>query len=167
SGRSGRAIVYTIWQASHLDQSYYFCSDVNFGGTSTPPVSNPPVSNPPVSNPPVSNPPVSNPPVSNPPVSGACAATYAVGSQWSGGFQGNVTVRAGSAAIRGWTVTLTFPNGQTVQQGWNATVSASGNTVTARNASYNGALAAGATASFGFIGGGTNGAPTVTCSATA
>src|SRR5690349_12366309 len=32
SGRSGRAIVYTIWQASHLDQSYYFCSDVNFGG---------------------------------------------------------------------------------------------------------------------------------------
>jgi chitin-binding protein len=177
SGRSGRAIVYTIWQASHLDQSYYFCSDVNFGGTSTPPVSNPPVSNPPVSNPPVSNPPVSNPPVSNPPVSnppvsnppvsGACAATYAVGSQWSGGFQGNVTVRAGSAAIRGWTVTLTYPNGQTVQQGWNATVSASGNTVTARNASYNGALAAGATASFGFIGGGTNGAPTVTCSATA
>ncbi|RSM88647.1 cellulose-binding protein [Kibdelosporangium aridum] len=32
SGRSGRHIVYTIWQASHLDQSYYFCSDVNFTG---------------------------------------------------------------------------------------------------------------------------------------
>ncbi|WP_199443894.1 lytic polysaccharide monooxygenase auxiliary activity family 9 protein [Umezawaea beigongshangensis] len=29
-GRSGRHIVYTIWQASHLDQSYYFCSDVIF-----------------------------------------------------------------------------------------------------------------------------------------
>jgi predicted carbohydrate-binding protein with CBM5 and CBM33 domain len=28
--RSGRHIVYTIWQASHLDQSYYFCSDVVF-----------------------------------------------------------------------------------------------------------------------------------------
>ncbi|MBB4905528.1 lytic polysaccharide monooxygenase auxiliary activity family 9 protein [Actinophytocola algeriensis] len=28
--RTGRHIVYTIWQASHLDQSYYFCSDVNF-----------------------------------------------------------------------------------------------------------------------------------------
>jgi lytic cellulose monooxygenase (C4-dehydrogenating) len=27
--RSGRHIVYTIWQASHFDQSYYFCSDVN------------------------------------------------------------------------------------------------------------------------------------------
>lgn len=30
--RSGRHIVYTIWQASHLDQSYYFCSDVVFTG---------------------------------------------------------------------------------------------------------------------------------------
>ena len=29
-GRSGRHIVYTIWQASHLDQSYYWCSDVIF-----------------------------------------------------------------------------------------------------------------------------------------
>ncbi|WP_133906540.1 lytic polysaccharide monooxygenase auxiliary activity family 9 protein [Actinophytocola oryzae] len=28
--RTGRHIVYTIWQASHLDQSYYWCSDVNF-----------------------------------------------------------------------------------------------------------------------------------------
>lgn len=30
--RTGRHIVYTIWQASHLDQSYYFCSDVRFTG---------------------------------------------------------------------------------------------------------------------------------------
>jgi predicted carbohydrate-binding protein with CBM5 and CBM33 domain len=29
-GRTGRHIVYTIWQASHLDQPYYICSDVNF-----------------------------------------------------------------------------------------------------------------------------------------
>jgi chitin-binding protein len=29
NGRSGRHIVYTIWQASHSDQSYYFCADVN------------------------------------------------------------------------------------------------------------------------------------------
>jgi predicted carbohydrate-binding protein with CBM5 and CBM33 domain len=30
--RTGRHVVYTIWQASHLDQSYYFCSDVIFTG---------------------------------------------------------------------------------------------------------------------------------------
>ncbi|MBE3011830.1 lytic polysaccharide monooxygenase [Microbispora sp. NEAU-D428] len=32
SGRSGRAVVYTIWQASHMDQTFFFCSDVNFTG---------------------------------------------------------------------------------------------------------------------------------------
>lgn len=30
--RTGRHVVYTIWQASHMDQSYYFCSDVTFTG---------------------------------------------------------------------------------------------------------------------------------------
>ncbi|HIY42236.1 MAG TPA: lytic polysaccharide monooxygenase [Candidatus Nocardiopsis merdipullorum] len=30
-GRTGQHIVYTIWQASHMDQSYYLCSDVDFG----------------------------------------------------------------------------------------------------------------------------------------
>ena len=78
-----------------------------------------------------------------------------------------MTVKAGSAAVKGWRVTLTYPSGQTVQQGWNATVSASGSTVTATNASYNGALGAGASTSFGFINSGTAATPTVSCSATA
>ncbi|MCG8925539.1 lytic polysaccharide monooxygenase [Lentzea sp. CC55] len=36
-GRTGHHVLYTVWQASHLDQSYYACSDVNFtdGGTTT------------------------------------------------------------------------------------------------------------------------------------
>ncbi|MFD1829171.1 lytic polysaccharide monooxygenase [Streptomyces desertarenae] len=29
-GRSGHHVVYTIWKASHADQVYYLCSDVNF-----------------------------------------------------------------------------------------------------------------------------------------
>jgi chitin-binding protein len=29
AGHSGRAIIFTIWQASHQDQTYFFCSDVN------------------------------------------------------------------------------------------------------------------------------------------
>ncbi|GAA4987098.1 chitin-binding protein [Nonomuraea thailandensis] len=28
--RTGRHIVFTVWKASHMDQTYYFCSDVNF-----------------------------------------------------------------------------------------------------------------------------------------
>jgi chitin-binding protein len=40
-GRTGRHIVYTIWQASHLDQPYYQCSDVTFGGDGTTPTPTP------------------------------------------------------------------------------------------------------------------------------
>jgi chitin-binding protein len=159
SGRSGRAMVYTIWQASHLDQSYYFCSDINIGGGSSTPPTTPPTTTPPATTPPTT------PPTTTPPATGACSATYAVSSTWQGGFQGDVTVRAGSAAIKGWTVRLTYPAAQPVQQGWNATVTASGSTVTATNASYNGALGAGATTSFGFIGSGTSSTPTVACTA--
>jgi len=30
SGYTGRHVIFTIWQASHLDQTYMWCSDVNF-----------------------------------------------------------------------------------------------------------------------------------------
>ncbi|WP_433789338.1 cellulase family glycosylhydrolase [Actinoplanes sp. CA-252034] len=111
-----------------------------------------------------SNPPSPSP--SNPP-SGGCTATYAVSTSWTGGFQGNVTVKAGSSAITGWTVTWTWPNGQRFTNSWNATVTTSGETVTARNASYNGRLAAGGETSWGFTAsrGATNNNPAVTCAA--
>jgi chitin-binding protein len=109
-GRTGRHILYTVWQASHLDQSYYWCSDVNFGGTPTNPTT--PPNNP--TTPPVTP---TTPPVTptTPPVGSAgCSATYSVTSQWSGGFQGDVRVTAGSASINGWRVTMTYPSGVTV-----------------------------------------------------
>lgn len=155
SGRTGRAMVYTIWQASHLDQSYYFCSDVTFGG-----------GNPPTTPPPSTPPPTTPPPTTPPPATGACTASYAVTSSWQGGFQGEVRVTAGPAAIRGWTVSLAYPAAQTIQQGWNATVTASGSTVTATNAGYNGSLAAGASTTFGFIGSGASTVPAAACRAT-
>jgi alpha-L-fucosidase 2 len=76
---------------------------------------------------------------------------YAVTSSWSGGFQAEVTVTAGTTAIRGWAVSWTFPAGQVISQVWNGTVRQSGADVTVTNAAYNGALAPGATASFGLI----------------
>jgi chitin-binding protein len=162
--RTGRHVVYTIWQASHLDQPYYLCSDVIFGGgTSTPPVTTPPVTTPPVTTPPVTTPPVTTPPVGT----GACTATYAKSSEWSGGFNATVTVTAGSSAITGWTVRWAWPNGQSITSSWNATLSASGANITATNANYNGRLNAGQSTSFGFNGtwNGTNNSPTLTCTA--
>ncbi|WP_344057100.1 cellulose binding domain-containing protein, partial [Sphaerisporangium rubeum] len=94
-------------------------------------------------------------------------ATYTVTNSWSGGFQANVTIRnTGPATAPGWTVRWTWPTGQTVSQAWNATVTTTGTSVTAKNASYNATLTAGATTTFGFTGThtGTNTSPTpVTC----
>ncbi|RLP92405.1 cellulose-binding protein [Micromonospora sp. BL4] len=149
SGRTGRHIVYTIWQASHLDQSYYLCSDVDFsGGTGTPPPT--------------------TPPPTTPPPAGACTATYAVTGQWSGGFQAEVRVTAGGSPTRGWSVSWNYTGGQQVTSAWNATVTSNGTQVTARNVAHNGSLAAGASTTFGFLGSwnGTNPLPLVSCTTT-
>jgi predicted carbohydrate-binding protein with CBM5 and CBM33 domain len=146
-GRTGRHIVYAVWRAGHADQNYYMCSDVRFPGGPPDPTT---------------------PPPSSPPPNAGCSATYALTSQWNGGYQGEVKVTAGSNPITGWAVTLRFPDGQTIGQVWNASVTPDGGTYTARNVNYNGNLAAGASASFGFVGQwlGTNGAPTLSCAAT-
>jgi mannan endo-1,4-beta-mannosidase len=130
-----------------------------YGGATGPPPS--------TSTPPVTST-VSPPATSSPPSTGrSCTAAYAIVGQWSGGFQGEVRVTAGASAIGGWTVTWAFANGQAVTQAWNATVTSSGPNVTARNVSYNGSLGASASATFGFLGSstGTNGVPTVSCTA--
>lgn len=84
---------------------------------------------------------------------GACAVTYKVTNQWQGGFQGDVTIKnTGTATITGWTLTWTFPNGQTVKQLWNGTVTTNGAEVTVTDAGWNGTIAAGGSAGFGFSG---------------
>jgi cellulase/cellobiase CelA1 len=86
-----------------------------------------------------------------------------VDSSWSGGFQSTVTVTAGSSPIKGWSVQWAFSNGEQLVQAWNATTTTTGSTVNARNVSWNGALAAGSSASFGYTGSGTPRAATLTC----
>jgi mannan endo-1,4-beta-mannosidase len=96
-----------------------------------------------------------------------CTAAYTITNQWQGGFQGEVRVTAGTSAIKGWTVTWTYADGQTVNHAWNASVTSTGSTVTARNVSYNGTLNAGSSTSFGFTGSSraTNTTPTASCTA--
>ncbi|MGX7823524.1 endo-1,4-beta-xylanase [Actinokineospora sp. 24-640] len=98
-----------------------------------------------------------------PPPPGGCTADYRVINQWSGGFQVEVRVTAGASAISRWTVAWTFGGGERISQSWNAAVTTSGSQVTARNLTYNGALGAGASTTFGFTGTGTPGTPTASC----
>jgi xyloglucan-specific exo-beta-1,4-glucanase len=105
------------------------------------------------------------------PTGTGCTATYRVTGQWSGGFQGEVTVtNTGTTAIRGWTVGWAFAAGQILTQTWNGTGTQTGTTVRVTNAGHNGALAAGATTTFGFLGsltGTSNPVPSpITCSPT-
>ncbi|MDX3691612.1 cellulose binding domain-containing protein [Streptomyces europaeiscabiei] len=99
----------------------------------------------------------------DPEPTGACAVTYKVTSEWSGGFQADVRLsNTGTSAWTGWSLGWTFPNGQSVSQLWNAAHTQSGSAVTARNIGWNGNVAAGSSVSFGFTGSwsGTNGKPT-------
>ncbi|MEU1753030.1 cellulase family glycosylhydrolase [Micromonospora matsumotoense] len=91
-----------------------------------------------------------------------CRVAYTVPSQWQGGFTADVQVTNLGEAVNGWSLAWTFPAGQRVTQAWNSTVTASGNQVTAKNLSYNAAIATNGTVSFGFNGSwtGSNPAPT-------
>ncbi len=112
--------------------AYYAIQSALGGTTTTTPPTSPPTT-----------------PPTTPPGGGACTVTYSV-NEWTTGFTANITVTSASA-VDGWTVALTYPGGsRTVTQAWNATVTQSGSTVTANNLSYNGAVAAGGTATFGF-----------------
>ncbi|MGK5683697.1 glycoside hydrolase family 6 protein [Actinoplanes sp. URMC 104] len=135
-------------------------------GAAVPPTTNPPTT-PPATTPPATTPPTTTPPVTPPTTApaGACAASYVTSSSWQGGFQGQVTVKAGGSAVNGWSVSWTPAAGQSISQVWGGSLSVSGSTVTVRNAAWNGSLQPGATAEFGFIATGAAGTPGLACSA--
>ena len=91
-----------------------------------------------------------------------CQVAYAVTNQWQGGFGASVAVTNLGDPVTSWTLGWSFPAGQTVTQLWNGVVSQSGAAVTVRNAGYNGSLATGASASFGFNGAWTGSNPVPT-----
>jgi len=102
-------------------------------------------------------------PTGNPPP-GQCSATLRVVNSWNEGWQGEVTVRAGSTPINGWTVRWTWPGSQSITQLWGGDHQPSGSgTVTVRNAPWNGSLGADASTTFGFLASGSPATPAATC----
>ncbi len=87
----------------------------------------------------------------------ACSVRYSANG-WSTGFTASVRLtNTGSSALSSWNLRFTLPAGQSVQQGWSAQWTQSGQTVTAANAAWNGTLAPGASVEIGFNGSQTNG----------
>ncbi|MFE0602171.1 glycosyl hydrolase family 18 protein [Streptomyces sp. NPDC058892] len=89
----------------------------------------------------------------------SATATYTKVSDWGTGFEGKWVVKnTGTTTLSSWTVEWDYPAGTSVTSAWDATVTGSGTHWTAKNVGWNGTLAPGATASFGFNGAG-SGAP--------
>ncbi|CAL9360709.1 hypothetical protein SUDANB15_00649 [Streptomyces sp. enrichment culture] len=91
---------------------------------------------------------------------GACTATYRTVNSWSGGLQGEVSVRDdGTGALDGRTVGMTLAPGRSVSSLWNGLHSGTTGAVTVPNTARNGTVEPGFTAT-----GGSSTAPhTLTC----
>lgn len=84
------------------------------------------------------------------------SASYTKTQDWGTGFEGKWTVKnTGTTALAGWTLEWDFPSGTKVTSAWDADVTNSVDHWTAKNKSWAGSLAPGASVSFGFNGTGT------------
>jgi cellulase/cellobiase CelA1 len=94
---------------------------------------------------------------------GMVTTTLAVQTTWETGYCMNATVKNGkSVAISNWTTVINL-NQSTFSQIWNGQQTLSGSQMTVKPVSWNAAIPANGTASFGFCGTktGTNFSPTV------
>jgi hypothetical protein len=97
------------------------------------------------------------------PANSTCTATYQVTAGWGSGYVAAITVtNTGPSAINGWTVDFSFGDpGQSLNSGWNANWSSSGQHVVATSLGWDANLAAngGNSASIGFVGNNTGAYP--------
>jgi hypothetical protein len=94
----------------------------------------------------------------------ACHVGYTVTSQWNVGFGTAITIQnTGTTPVNGWNLTWTWAGNQQITQSWDATYSQTGANARLTNASYDAAIAPGATITgigFNASYSGTNTAPT-------
>lgn len=154
ANKTGRHIIYSIWQRSDSPEAFYQCADVNLTTDPGEPTPTP------------------TPTPTPPPPPTTCSVSYSTPSQWNNGFTASVRItNTGQNAVNGWTVRWTWPSGQrVVGEGWDATVVNNGTTgAIASNASWNSVIRPGESVTFGFNGShtGTNTPPTdlVACKA--
>ena len=94
-----------------------------------------------------------------PAVAAGESAVFVKTSDWGSGWEGKYTItNGGTATITSWRVEFDLPAGTTLGSYWDALLTSNGSHHTFTNREYNGTLAPGASASFGFLASG-SGAP--------
>ena len=120
--------------------------------------------NPPPTSVPPTNTPIVPATATSPSGGGACQVDYDIVNQWNSGFQANITITNNkNTAVSGWTLNFSHAPGQSVASAWNATVTQTGNDVSASNPAghWNGTIGAnGGSVSFGLQGNGSAIVPT-------
>jgi chitin-binding protein len=175
SGFTGRRVLFTVWKASHADQIYFLCSDVNIGGsggqqttttttrgggTTTTTTTRGGGTTTTTT---TTRGGVTTSTTTRGGTGGTCSVALDTSNSWGSGFVAQAKVTA-NQAITGWKVTVNLPSGVATTGSWSATQSGTSGTVTFSNASYNGGLGAGASTTFGFQGTGNPNGMTATCS---
>lgn len=154
-GRTGRHVVYVIWQASHLDQTFYSCSDVWFGGGGPTEEPTDPTEDP------------TEEPTEEPtggPAGYACDATATVNGWGSGATVTVKVANTGTQAIHNWMLHWQWPSGVTMSDIWNASHSTMGTSEMAEPVEWNKAIPVGGSVEFGLnITGSLSGAPEFDC----
>ncbi|MFJ3801514.1 lytic polysaccharide monooxygenase [Streptomyces sp. NPDC090088] len=134
ANKTGRNIIYMVWQRSDSTETFYSCSDVVFDG------GNGEVTG------------IHDPGNPTEPPPGTCTATRTTTNSWPGGYQSQVTVtNSGDVAMLGWMVDWTLPAGQSVASLWNGNATYSGQGVMVHNADWNGSLSPGQSTTFGYV----------------
>lgn len=142
AGKTGRHIVYMVWQRSDSAETFYSCSDVVFDG------GNGEVTG------------IHDPGNPTEPPPGTCSATRRTTNTWPGGYQSEVTVtNTGTVPMLGWMVDWTLPGGQSVASLWNGNATYGGQDVMVHNADWNGSLSPGGSTTFGYVVTGSGGDP--------
>ena len=91
---------------------------------------------------------------------GGLTATFSKDSDWGTGYQARFTIKNNTGAtVKGWQIVFGLPSSAKLGSFWDAAITTSGSTETAKNPSYAPTIGAGDTAVFGFVVAG-SGSPT-------